>query len=66
MARAAQVLELLEQGRLRQVFPATVAAPARYVLRCLHPEERRVQLFSQWLQQACQQFVRQRQQLLGV
>jgi hypothetical protein len=25
-----------------------------------------VQLFSQWLQQACQQFVRQRQQLLGV
>ena len=66
MARAAQVLELLQQGRLQQVFPATVAAPARYVLRCLHPEDRRVQLFSQWLQQACQQFVRQRQQLLGV
>ncbi|WP_199053586.1 LysR family transcriptional regulator [Aquitalea sp. ASV15] len=66
MARAAQVLELLQQGRLQQVYPATVAAPARYVLRSLRPEDRRVQLFCQWLQQQCQQFVRQRQQLLGV
>lgn len=65
MARTAQVLDLLETGRLQRVFPAVVAAPARYVLRCLRPEDRRVQLFCQWLQQECLQFARQRQAVLG-
>jgi len=64
MARTAQVLDLLETGRLVPLVPAVVAAPARYVLRCLRPEDRRVQLFCQWLQQACQRFVLQRQALL--
>jgi len=65
MARTAQVLDLLETGRLVPLVPAVVAAPARYVLRCLRPEDRRVQLFCQWLQQACQRFVLQRQALLA-
>jgi len=65
MARTAQVLDLLEAGRLQRVFPAVVAAPARYVLRSLRPEDSRVRLFCQWLQQQCQQFARQRQAVLG-
>ncbi len=65
MARSAQVLDLLESSRLQRVFPAVVAAPARYVLRSPRPEDKRVQLFCQWLQQECQLFAQQRLAVLG-
>jgi DNA-binding transcriptional LysR family regulator len=65
MGRTALVYDDLMSRRLVKVSSRYARAPARYVLLCRNPDDRRVTLFSKWLKAECNRFRKARMQLLA-